>query len=75
MVGGGIAGLTAAWHLRDRDVVVLEASHRLGGRVRSEARGPYWLNLGAHVWSGPGSATWRLAEKVGVELASDVVQQ
>ena len=70
MVGGGIAGLTAAWHLRDRDVVVLEASHRLGGRVRSEARGPYWLNLGAHVWSGPGSATWRLAEKVGVELAS-----
>ena len=69
MVGGGIAGLAAAWRLRDRDVLVLEASDRIGGRVRSEARDPYWLNLGAHVWSGPGSATWRLAAEVGVELA------
>lgn len=69
VVGGGIAGLAAAWRLRDRDVVVLEASDRLGGRVRSEPRGPYWLNLGAHVWSGPGSASWRLADEAGVELA------
>jgi oxygen-dependent protoporphyrinogen oxidase len=69
VVGGGIAGLAAAWDLRDRDLLVLEAADRLGGRVRSEPRGPYWLNLGAHVFSGPGSATWRLAEEVGVELA------
>jgi protoporphyrinogen/coproporphyrinogen III oxidase len=69
VVGAGIAGLAAAWDLRDRDVLVLEAADRLGGRVRSEPRGPYWLNLGAHVFSGPGSATWRLAEEVGVELA------
>ena len=26
VVGGGIAGLAAAWDLRNRDVVVLEAS-------------------------------------------------
>jgi oxygen-dependent protoporphyrinogen oxidase len=70
VVGAGIGGLAAAWDLRDRDVLVLEASERLGGRVHSEPRGPYWLNLGAHVFSGPGSATWRLAEEVGVELAS-----
>jgi oxygen-dependent protoporphyrinogen oxidase len=69
VVGAGIGGLAAAWDLRDRDVVVLEAADRIGGRVRSESRGPYWLNLGAHVFSGPGSATWRLAEEVGVELA------
>ena len=69
VVGAGIAGLAAAWALRDRDVLVLEAADRVGGRVRSEPRGPYWLNLGAHVFSGPGSATWRLAEEVGVELA------
>lgn len=69
VVGAGIGGLAAAWDLRERDVLVLEATDRLGGRVRSEPRGPYWLNLGAHVWSGPGSATWRLAEEVGVELA------
>ena len=69
VVGGGIAGLTAAWYLRDLDVLVLEAEHRVGGRIRSEPRGPYWLNLGAHVFSGPGSKTWGLAEEVGVELA------
>jgi oxygen-dependent protoporphyrinogen oxidase len=69
VVGAGIGGLAAASSLRDLDVVVLEAADRIGGRVRSEPRGQYWLNLGAHVFSGPGSATWRLAEKVGVELA------
>jgi len=69
VVGAGVGGLAAAWSLRDRDVLVLEAADRLGGRVRSEPRGPYWLNLGAHVFSGPGSATWRLAAEVGVELA------
>jgi oxygen-dependent protoporphyrinogen oxidase len=69
VVGAGIGGLAAAWDLRDRDVLVLEAGDRVGGRVRSEARGPYWLNVGAHVFSGPGSATWRVAEEVGVELA------
>ena len=68
IVGGGIGGLAAAWDLRDRDVLVLEAADRLGGRVRSEPRGRYWLNVGAHVFSGPGSATWRLATEVGVEL-------
>jgi protoporphyrinogen oxidase len=52
IVGGGIAGLASAWDLRNRDILVLEASDRLGGRIRSEARGRYWLNLGAHVFSG-----------------------
>jgi oxygen-dependent protoporphyrinogen oxidase len=69
VVGAGIGGLAAAWDLRDRDVLVLDAADRPGGRVHSEPRGPYWLNLGAHVFSGPGSATWRLAQEVGVELA------
>ena len=67
VVGGGIAGLAAAWNLRDRDVVVLEASDRLGGRIRSERRGAYWLNFGAHVFAGPGSASRRLIDEVGVE--------
>ncbi len=69
VVGAGIGGLAAAWELRDRDVRVFETADRLGGRVRSEPRGSYWLNLGAHVFAGPGSATWRLAEQVGAELA------
>jgi oxygen-dependent protoporphyrinogen oxidase len=67
VIGGGIAGLAAAWDLRNRDVVVLEGADRLGGRIRSEPRAPYWMNLGAHVFSGPGSATGRLVADVGVE--------
>src|ERR671934_182849 len=31
IVGGGIAGLAAAWRLRHRDVLVLDAGDRLGG--------------------------------------------
>ena len=46
IVGAGIAGLTAGWTLRDRKILVLEATDRVGGRMRSEPRGPYWLNLG-----------------------------
>jgi oxygen-dependent protoporphyrinogen oxidase len=67
VVGGGIAGLAAAWHLRDRDVVLLEASDRLGGRIRSERRDGYWLNFGAHVFAGASSASGRLIETVGVD--------
>jgi oxygen-dependent protoporphyrinogen oxidase len=67
VIGGGIAGLAAAWDLRNRDIVVLEAAGRVGGRIRSDPRDPYWLNLGAHVFSGPGSATGRLVADVGVE--------
>lgn len=69
VIGGGIAGLSAAWSLRDLDVVLLEASDRPGGRIRSEARGRYWLNLGAHVFGGPRTATGRLLAEVGLEAA------
>ena len=55
IVGGGIAGLSAAWRLRHRDVLLLEAGDRLGGRMRSDACGEYWLNYGAHLFPAPGS--------------------
>ena len=55
VIGGGIAGLAAAWRLRDRDVLLLEAQDRLGGRLRSDPRGDYWLNYGAHLFPAPGS--------------------
>jgi oxygen-dependent protoporphyrinogen oxidase len=70
VVGGGIAGLAAAWELRDRNVLVLEASDRLGGRIRSERRGDVWLNFGAHVFGGPGSASDRLLTDAGVKAIS-----
>ena len=67
VVGAGIAGLTAGWTLRDRKVLVLEATDRVGGRMRSEPRGPYWLNLGAHLFGGPGSLLDRLVAEMGLE--------
>jgi protoporphyrinogen/coproporphyrinogen III oxidase len=66
VVGAGIAGLASAWTLRDRDVLLLEADTRVGGRICSEPRGDYWLNWGAHVFAGPESATGRLMRDVGV---------
>jgi oxygen-dependent protoporphyrinogen oxidase len=66
IVGGGLAGLSAAWRLKHWDTVLLEADHRVGGRIKSERRGPYWLNWGGHVFAGPGSSTDTLLNEVGI---------
>jgi oxygen-dependent protoporphyrinogen oxidase len=67
IVGGGIAGLAAAWRLRHRDVLLLEAGDRLGGRMRSDACGDYWLNYGAHLFPGPGSLVDAMARECDLE--------
>ena len=69
VVGAGLAGLSAAWRLRHTDVLVLEADDRVGGRIRSERRGQYWLNWGGHVFAGHDSSTDELLSEVGVEAA------
>jgi oxygen-dependent protoporphyrinogen oxidase len=69
IVGGGIAGLSAAWRLRHRDVLLLEAGDRLGGRMRSDPCGEYWLNYGAHLFPGPGSLVDAMARECGLETA------
>ena len=66
VVGGGIAGLTAAHALRDLDVVLLEAADRAGGRIHSEPRGENWLNFGAHVFGGESSSSGELLRELGV---------
>jgi protoporphyrinogen/coproporphyrinogen III oxidase len=67
IIGGGIAGLAAAWRLRHRDVLLLEAGDRLGGRMRSDPCGEYWLNYGAHLFPGPGSLVDEMARECGLE--------
>ncbi|BDB62696.1 MULTISPECIES: flavin monoamine oxidase family protein [Rhodococcus] len=67
IVGGGLAGLSAAHRLRHRNILLLEKEPRFGGRIRSERRGPHWLNWGAHVYNGPGSATGDLLTSVGID--------
>lgn len=70
IVGAGLAGLTAAVALRDRDVLLLEAEDRVGGRIRSESRDPYWLNQGAHLFGGPETPVGALIETYGLEARS-----
>ena len=65
IIGGGLAGLSAAWRLRLWDTVVLESSERIGGRIRSEQRGQYFLNWGGHVFGGPGTSTDTLLTETG----------
>ncbi len=59
VVGGGIAGLTAAISCAEQGapVVLLEAHEQLGGRARS-LPGPYKANLGPHALLS-GSPFWR----------------
>ena len=67
IIGGGPAGIAAAVDLRDRDFVILEATQRLGGRLLSYARDPYWLNLGAHLFPGEGSNMQRTLDVLGLQ--------
>ena len=67
VVGGGIAGLSAAWRLRHRDLLLLEAEDRLGGRLRSDPRGDYWMNHGAHLFPAPGSLVDSMARDCGLQ--------
>lgn len=54
VIGAGMAGLMAATTLAERDVVVLEAADRAGGRVDSARQGDYWINLGTQFTEGTG---------------------
>jgi oxygen-dependent protoporphyrinogen oxidase len=68
VVGGGPSGLAAAWELRDRRVLLLEKTDRLGGRLYSMNRGDYWLNLGGHLFPAPGSHMRNILHSIGLEV-------
>lgn len=58
--------MAAAWDLRGRNLLVLEESDRLGGRMLSHPEGDYWMNLGAHLFPGEGSTMGRLVTSAGL---------
>lgn len=66
VIGAGLAGLTAAYELRDRDVVVLDRRDRVGGRTLSWTHHDHWYNSGAQfVWD---KRTLALCRQLGIEL-------
>jgi len=67
IVGGGPAGITAAMSLQGRDFVLLEATDRLGGRLKSMPRGDYWLNVGGHLFPGEGSHIQQMLQALGLK--------
>ena len=70
VVGAGIAGIAAAVDLQAAglDVVVLEARNRIGGRIWTDHRWGFPLDLGAS-WihgSAPANPIWRLRNELGL---------
>lgn len=65
IVGGGLAGLTAAYALKKQgiDALVLEANNRLGGRIYTKRSGNQAFELGA---------TWVFQDPVLKELISEL---
>lgn len=66
VIGGGIAGLSAAYRLRDRRVLLLEKESRLGGRVLSGLWDIYPYNLGAQFVTGQRSSVGKFVDDLGV---------
>jgi len=48
IIGGGISGLSLAWHLQKKgmDYTILEATNRVGGNIQSEQMGEYLIERG-----------------------------
>lgn len=68
VIGGGPSGIAAAWELRDRRILVLEKTNRLGGRLYSMSRGDYWLNLGGHLFPAAGSHMRNILHSIGLDV-------
>lgn len=77
VLGGGIAGLTAAWRLQQAGVEIelLEARDRVGGRLwTSFEYGPFPVELGAEFIHGDRVITWQFLERYGLRALDDPSQ-
>lgn len=69
VVGGGLAGLSAAHTVRalGRPVVLLEATARVGGRIRTLREGPWIAEAGPHLFGGMSAEALALFNQLGVQ--------
>ena len=69
VLGAGVAGLTAAYRLKGRDVVVIEAAGHIGGRTLSRRfEDGSWANYAAQYVSPDKVKVIELADELGVAL-------
>lgn len=68
VIGAGVAGLVAAWQLKGlgQDVLLLEASRRAGGMIRTHHRDGLVLEHGPASVRGASLATYSLLEALGL---------
>ena len=72
VLGGGVAGLSAAYLLRELDLEVFDAADYIGGRTRSlQQTDGIWLNTGAQYVSTDRVKVVELADAVGAKLLRD----
>ena len=71
VIGGGITGLSAAFRLRDAqgpgDVVLLEASDRLGGKIRTERQDGFIIEGGPDSFLASKTGGLALCRELGLE--------
>ena len=67
IVGGGIAGITTAYLLRDQHVLLLEQEDRFGGRVESEPVGETINNIGTQFFTETDSSFADLMNELGIQ--------
>ncbi len=73
IIGGGLAGLTAAAYLAraGQTVTVFEKAHSIGGRARTESKHGFAFNLGPHALYRQGAGVQILRE-LGVEFSGKI---
>ncbi len=76
IVGGGFAGLNAAYTLKKRGItpLLLEANDRAGGRGMGEKVDGFSLDMGAFVFTSTYDTAFRLCEELGLPLVPSMMK-
>ncbi len=76
IVGGGFAGLSAAYTLMKRGItpLLLEANDRAGGRGMGEKVDGFSLDMGAFVFTSTYDTAFRLCEELGLPLVPSMMK-
>jgi len=70
VIGGGLAGITTAYMLRDKNILLLEKENRLGGRVESEQIFETTNNIGTQYFSDSDSSVTNLMNELDIQWVS-----